>query len=101
MPNGHPSRRAYELCTLSTLRDRLRSGDIYLPHSRRYADPETFLIPRSAWPTLREDVCRQLDLDPTGTTRLSDRAQELRNLLRRVDCELDRSDGIRVEHGDL
>jgi hypothetical protein len=78
-PEGQPKRRAYELCTLSTLRDKLRSGDIYLPNSRRYTDPETFLIPRSAWPTLRTDVCQQLDLDPTGKTRLSERAQELKD----------------------
>jgi len=101
MPNGHLSRLAYELCTLSTLRDRLRSGDIYLPDSRRYADPETFLIPRAEWPKLRQDVCQQLDLDPTGRTRLSARAQELRDLLPRVDRELDRSDGIRIENGEL
>ena len=75
-PEGQPKRRAYELCTLSTLRDKLRSGDIYLPNSRRYTDPETFLIPRSEWLTLRTDVCQQLDLDPTGKARLSERAQE-------------------------
>jgi TnpA family transposase len=101
MPNGHLSRRAYEFCTLSALRDRLRSGDIYLPHSRQYADPETFLIPRAEWPTLRQDVCQQLDLDPTGRTRLNARAQELQDLLPRVDRELDRSDGTRMENGEL
>jgi len=101
MPNGQPARRPYELCTLSTLRDTLRSGDLYLPNSRRYADPETFLIPRAVWLELREDVCQQLDLDPTGATRLSDRAQELRELLPHVDRELNRSDGIRIEHGEL
>ncbi len=45
-----PARRAYELCVLSTLRDALRAGNIYLPTSRRYADPETYLIPHSDWP---------------------------------------------------
>ena len=53
MPQGQPNRRAYELCMLSTLRDKLRSGDIYLPNSRRYTDPETFLIPRATWPQLK------------------------------------------------
>jgi hypothetical protein len=101
MPNGQPARRPYELCALSTLRDTLRSGDLYLPNSRRYTDPETFLIPRATWPMLREDVCQQLDLDPTGATRLSDRAQELKDLLPRVDRVLDRRDGIRIEHGEL
>ena len=99
-PEGQPERRAYELCTLSTLRDKLRSGDIYLPNSRRYTDPETFLIPGQV-PNLRTDVCQQLDLDPTGKARLSERAQELKDLLPRVDRVLDRSDGIRIEEGEL
>jgi len=85
MPQGEPKRRAYELCTLSTLRDKLRSGDIYLLNSRRYTDPETFLIPRAAWPQLRTDICQELELDPTGQARLSARAQQLKDLLPRVD----------------
>ena len=88
VPNGHPFRRAYELCTLSALGGRLPSRDIYLPHTCRYADPETFLIPRSTCPALREDVCRQLDLDPIGTKRLSNRAQESRWSLRLGDLAL-------------
>jgi hypothetical protein len=101
MPQGEPKRRAYELCTLSTLRDNLRSGDIYLLNSRRYTDPETFLIPRAAWPQLRTDICQELDLDPTGQARLSARAQQLKDLLPRVDRILDRRNGIRIEDGEL
>ena len=99
--NDPPDRRPYELCALSTLRDKLRSGDIYLPNSRRYTDPETFLIPRSQWPLLQQDICQELSLDPTGATRLSERAQELRELLPRVDRILDRPEGIRMENGEL
>ena len=101
MPQGEPKRHAYELCTLSTLRDKLRSGDIYPPNSRRYTDPETFLIPRMTWPQLKTDVCQELGLDPTGQARLSDRAQQLKDLLPRVDRILNRSDGIRIEDGEL
>lgn len=101
MPQGEPKRRPYELCTLSTLRDKLRSGDIYLPNSRRYTDPETFLIPRTTWPQLKTDICQELGLDSTGQARLSDRAQQLKELLPRVDRILDRSDGIRIEDGEL
>ncbi len=101
MPQGEPQRRPYELCTLSTLRDKLRSGDIYLPNSRRYTDPERFLIPRATWPQLKTDICQELDLDPSGQARLSDRARQLKDLLPRVDRILDRSDGIRIEDGEL
>jgi hypothetical protein len=100
MPDGQPDRPPYELCVLSTLREALRSGDIYLPQSRRSTAPETCLLPRVAWPHLREDVCQPLDLDPTGATRLSDRAQALKDLLPRVDRLLDQRAGIRIEQGE-
>ena len=60
-----------------------------------------FLIPRVAWPHLREDVCQQLDLDPTGAMCLSDGAQALTDLLPRVDCLLDQREGSRMEQGEL
>ena len=37
-------RHYWELCVLMALRDGLRSGDIYVPGSRRYADPASFLL---------------------------------------------------------
>ena len=42
--DGTISRRYYELCTLWHLRSSLRSGNIWVDHSRRYADPNTYLI---------------------------------------------------------
>ena len=38
---GQIDRPAYELSVLARLRDRLRSGDVYVSHSRKYASPET------------------------------------------------------------
>lgn len=42
-PGGALSRRYYELCALWQLRSALRAGDIWVAHSRRYADPATYL----------------------------------------------------------
>ena len=42
---GTINRRLYELCTLSALRDRLRSGDVLVRGSRQYRSFETYLIP--------------------------------------------------------
>ena len=44
-PDGRISRRYYELCTLWHLRSALRAGNIWVEHSRRYANPDTYLIP--------------------------------------------------------
>lgn len=98
---GIVQRRAYELCLLSALRNRLRSGDIFLPISRRYANPETYLIPKQQWPALQGEVCQQLGLTPNGSVDLRHRADELKILLREVDKELASSDSIRVEEGEL
>ena len=37
-------RRYYEICTLSELRNRLRSGDIWVVGSKRYQDLESYLL---------------------------------------------------------
>ena len=56
---GALSRRYYELCTLWQLCSALRAGDIWVAHSRRYADAATYLIPSTAWPHRRAEVIRQ------------------------------------------
>ncbi|MEE8290422.1 MAG: DUF4158 domain-containing protein, partial [Candidatus Tectomicrobia bacterium] len=61
-PRGDISRRYYELCTLWHLRSAFRSGNVWVEHSRRYADPDTYLIPPAEWPGRRLEVTRQ-----TGT----------------------------------
>jgi hypothetical protein len=43
---GRIDRAYFELCTLYELRAALRAGDVGLESSRRYCDPETYLIPR-------------------------------------------------------
>jgi TnpA family transposase len=72
-----------------------------VPTSRRYADPETYLIPKAQWPSLRADVCEELHLDLTGSERLSQRVAELKMLLPRLDRTLHHTEGIRMEEGQL
>lgn len=99
--DGEPNRHAYELCALSTLRDAFRSGDIYFEHSRRYADPESYLIPKAQWPDIRSAVCQELELSEQGKQRLHQRAETLQSLLPRLDHALNRKEGIRIEDGEL
>ena len=58
--NGSIDRHGWELCLLSELRGRLRSGDVYLEQSRRHADPESYLISDKEWPKLKGEMCEQL-----------------------------------------
>jgi TnpA family transposase len=98
---GRIDRAYFELCVLSELRAALRAGDVWLESSRRYSDPETYLIPRDRWTTLRSEVCQQLQVSNESTARLMQREAELEALLERVDPLLDRDAGIRMEDGDL
>jgi TnpA family transposase len=55
--DGSLDRRAYELCALSELNDRLRAGDVWVDGSRSYQASDSLLIPYTAF----------ADLDAQGT----------------------------------
>lgn len=98
---GEIKRRYYELCLLYALRDGLRAGDVWAPDSRRYANPESYLIPREKWPALRPEVCRQLQAPPDPGERLDQRVRQLEQLLGEVDDVLRQGDKVRMEDGKL
>jgi TnpA family transposase len=101
-PDGEISRRYYELCMLWHLRSALRSGRIWVEHSRRYADPDTYLIPPAEWPGLRPEVIRQTGTPSDGLKRLEAREAELEACMAQVEKLLARPDShIRVEDDAL
>jgi hypothetical protein len=65
----------------------LRAGDAWLEGSRRYANPESYLIPPVRWPDLRPEVCALTQTSEDGAARLRERQAELEMLLRRLDDE--------------
>lgn len=58
--SGNPStyRHYWELCTLLALRDGLRSGNVFVPGSRRYSDPAAYLLTLDKWADQRAGFCR-------------------------------------------
>jgi hypothetical protein len=99
---GNISRRYYELCTLWVLRQALRTSDIWVENGRRYADPETYLIPAEEWPQRRSKVCELTGTPSTGDQRLAEREADLERLLARVNRQLSaRNSPLRLEDGHL
>jgi TnpA family transposase len=98
---GQINRRYYELCLLSELRNALRAGNIWLEGSRRYADPESYLISRTQWPTLKTEVCNLLQAPADGKERLQQRQEELEDQLAKLDRALAGADEVRLENGSL
>jgi hypothetical protein len=79
--DGRIDRRYYELCALWELRAALRAGDVWVDGSRRYTNPETYLIPREHWPARRAKACRLTGIPENGQTRLHQRQAELKQIL--------------------
>ena len=94
-------RRYYELSALWELRNALRSGDIWVNNSRRYANPETYLIPKDLWPTLRSEACRLLGLPQNPEERLSQRNPQLEQVLSQLDRQLAVAGNVRIEQEQL
>jgi hypothetical protein len=101
-PDGRISRRYYELCALWHLRSALRAGNIWVAQSRRYANPDTYLIPPADWPHWRPEVIQQTGTPSDGATRLAERDAELERAMADVERLLARKDShLRVEKDAL
>lgn len=96
------SRRFWELALLWRLRDSLRSGDVWVEGSRRYADPETYLLDRTTWANRREDYCRAVEHPRSGRDRLIQLGSELDDELASFAAMLERGDGpVRLDDDRL
>jgi TnpA family transposase len=97
--------RYYELCALWELRGALRAGNLWIEGSRRYANPESYLIPPQRWPGLRTDVCQMLHTPEDAQARFASRQAELETLLQQMDEAMGQAvsapGNLRIESGDL
>lgn len=87
--NNVINRKYYELCVLYELRSMLRSADIWVEGSRRYAKLGNYLIPESKWTEKRQEVCDLLSLSENGEIKLKLRQAELQELYGQLDQLLD------------
>ncbi len=96
-------RRYWELCVLLCLRDALRSGDVYVPGSRRYANPVAYLISRDAWARQRDEFCRLAGVSAEATMALTHVETELDTAVAELDGVLAHGEGpVRLDDdGDL
>jgi TnpA family transposase len=92
----------YELAALWLLRQKLRSGDIYLAQSRRFSELETYFIPPKEWSLCREEVVNLTGTPIDARLRLTERENELITLMGQVEELLNQPDSdLREERGSL
>nr|WP_245718261.1 DUF4158 domain-containing protein [Nocardia miyunensis] len=97
-------RHYWELCVLLGLRDGLRSGDVFVPGSRRYADPATYLLTADQWKPQREEFCRLVGRAADPGVALAAVVAELQAALGELETVLAEGGGpVRLdeESGDL
>jgi hypothetical protein len=74
---GAAYRHRWELSVLYGVQARLRSGDVWVPGSRRYTDPTTLLIPVETWLAQRDDFCTVTGADADPARQLQPLETEL------------------------
>jgi TnpA family transposase len=99
MAGGTPDRRLYETAVLATLRDRLRSGDVWVEQSSGYRRFDSYLLPAGAVPA----AAAELGLPATADEWLATRGAELDRRLRRFARRLRRGglEGVEFRDGRL
>jgi hypothetical protein len=75
--NTSAYRHYWELCTLLALRDGLRTGDVFVPGSRRYSDPAAYLLTPEKWALHRAEFCQLVGKPADPTRALADATGEL------------------------
>ena len=79
LENGKPDRRLYETAVLATLRDRLRSGDVWIERTRNYQRFDEYLLPPADVTTAAAGLPVTTDVD----AYIAERAKALDFRLRR------------------
>lgn len=98
---GRLDRRGYELCAAYELRSALRAGRVWVPGSRRHADPSSLLLPDEHWQRSRAAFAQAVDRPVDGSERLRALAGEQAELLARLAQVRDAEAEARLEDGGL
>ena len=98
-PDGKINRRLYETATLAHLRNKLRSGDVWVERSSSYRRFDSYLLPESA----AAPIASALGLPATADEWLDQRGKELDWRLKRFSQRLKRNqlEGVSFIDGRL
>jgi len=98
---GSIHRQAWEMTLLHEVRGALRSGDLTVVGSRRYAAWDSDLYARAAWAERRSAWYAETGVPEDGAVYLAQLKDELHTLTRDVARRMPRNTTVRVEHERL
>ena len=96
---GRPNRRLYEVAVLATLRDKLRSGDIWVERSTSYRRFDSYLLPQAAVPAAAAGLKLPATADEWLATRGANLDRRLKGFARRL--RRGGLDGVELRDGRL
>ncbi len=98
-PDGKINRRLYETATLAHLRNKLRSGDVWVERSSAYRRFDSYLLPEA----VAAPIASELGLPATADDWLASRSTELDKRLKRFSRSLKRNqvEGVSFVDGRL
>jgi TnpA family transposase len=101
--DGKIDRRAYELCVLSELRDRLRAGDVWIEGSQQYQNFDSYLIPKPTFEIMKEEGPLPLAIETDVERYLESKRTRMASDMAEVAAlaEAGRLDGVDLSGGEL
>lgn len=98
-PDGRINRRPYETATMAHIRNKLRSGDIWVARSSGYRQFDSYLLPAE----VSAPIVAGLNLPPSADAWLAERTSSLDQRLKRFAHNLSngRLEGVRLADGRL
>src|SRR5258708_30620654 len=72
----------YEFCVFNELRDRLRSGDMWVSDSKQFKDFEADLIPRAIWNLMKQTNTIPLAIETDFEKHIAERKQRVKQRMR-------------------
>jgi TnpA family transposase len=99
--DGQLDRRAWEIALALTLRDALRSGDVYLPESRRHVSFWNLVYDERQWAQERRGAYEQLSLFHEADAVVTKLSEEFELVARRLDQGLPQNPFATLRDGEL
>ena len=100
-PDGTLDRRTWELGLAGAVRDGLRSGDVYLPASRRHVSFAHLVYDPTRWQHEREDAYTELQLPPEPDDFVARLQREFDVVAQHAAQELPRNDFVTIRRDRL
>jgi TnpA family transposase len=95
------NRRWYDLCVMWELRNALRSGRIWVEHSRRYTHLDSYLMPQDTWEKQRKVFFELVPIEPQWAARLKTLQIHLEAAFKELDQQLPDDEALRIEDGRI